>query len=432
MNQLDNLGSSNMQSKSDERLKNVEDEFTEGTKDSAVSSDAEHSHQVLRGKLNGSEKIWIEKSMDNPLEAKIEILAQEFFRLLIPEQPETRLLCDSHGGYYILSEEISGYKGFQSGSAAKFNDRTYKGLGQVLVGSMYLQEIDLKNGNIGVNTDGIVKKIDGDCCFASITFAPRCYAITPDAISSLPYPKDFHVFNWLDIITGGMKAVGGKIVDHTLTNAPHFRDEVNQAMLKICLLPDSFIELLVATIFNNDNEAKILIELMKSRRNELQISALKNTSFQTYLNTDPSKDDAINIIAQMNSFVINGCIDVVSSDKKTAIAMAALDRLTIITPKDLQYIDQVAAYLLEEFDKKDPESFQDLAAYVISSEKIGAKCYETLCSLQDKLSTSNTFAFCDIVDDNIELNPRDCKTTEYKQKLQTITHKDDSNLIQKP
>lgn len=38
------------------------------------------SHQVVRGRLNGSGKTWIKKEMAEPAVARIEVLAQESLR----------------------------------------------------------------------------------------------------------------------------------------------------------------------------------------------------------------------------------------------------------------------------------------------------------------------------------------------------------------
>ena len=299
------------------KLKNFEGNFkAEG---GPVSSEASHTHAVSRGTLMGSDKTWINKSTDNLPVAQIEILAQEFFRLLIPHQSETRLLHDSSTGtYHILSEEVPGYRKLPLNQAVKFKNGTYSGLGQVVVGAMYAQEIDLKNGNVGLDDQNRVAKIDGDWCFAEGRYGSGAYRITPQTIASLPYPRGFYVYNWLDVTNQGVAVANSDIIDPDLTDSPQFRAEVNQAMLRICVLPDSFIEPFV-TAFMTDGDAKPFINKMEQRRNELQASALQNPSFQAYLKTEQAKTDVIEFTQQMERFVVNGDEQVVAVDSSRVV-----------------------------------------------------------------------------------------------------------------
>ena len=140
-------------------------------------------------------KIWFCKKMDDLKTVQFEVLAQEFFRLMIPHQPETRVAQAREANiYYILSEEVSGYHLLPEGEPDSFNNGNYTGLGQVCVGSMFLQEIDLKNGNLGLDDKKRVIKIDGDYCFSQLDneFSNEKYDITPKSIESLPYPQDFY------------------------------------------------------------------------------------------------------------------------------------------------------------------------------------------------------------------------------------------------
>jgi len=279
-------------------------EFTPSVDDSAVASSVPASHQVRRGEMKGSDTVWIRKQMPTAT-AQIEIIGQEFFRLIIPHQPETHLAQDkANGTHYILSEEVNGYRPLPTNQARNFGNGTFTGLGQVLVGSMFLQEVDLKNGNVGLNDQNQVIKIDGDWCFASEQNSQRESRLTPEGIASLPYPKDFSAFNWLDLIQQDTSKKYSNIVNHELSHSPQFRAEVNEAMLKICLMPDSFIDEFVKTHMPDDGER--FISLIKSRREELKTSAYQNPSFQDYLKTAKAERDAESLAAQMTSFKANG------------------------------------------------------------------------------------------------------------------------------
>lgn len=271
---------------------------------SCVTSDTAFSHVISRGVLLGSQKTWVKKETRNPNVAKIEIIAQEFFRLIIPHQPETRLMYNPVTGvHYILSEEVVGYHKLPK-TPQNFENGLFTGLGQVLVISMFLQEIDLKNGNIGIDAKGNVIKIDGDWCFSEGRHDKYQYDLTPQAIDALPYPKDFDAYNWLDIIQQGIKNPKSNIVNFDLANAPQFRNEVNQALLKICLLPDSTIEYFVDAYIPAGGQR--FINSIKNRREKLTASAIQNASFQAYLKSTQTEESTQSLIDQITSFVTNG------------------------------------------------------------------------------------------------------------------------------
>ena len=271
------------------------------------------SHWVYKCRITNSHKDWFCKEMKNPAIAEIEVLAQEFFRLIIPNQPETRnLISPLSGRRYILSEAVPGFRRLPDDEPNNFTNGKFKGLGQVLVSAFFLQETDLKNGNLGLNNADQVIKIDGDKCFSEVTSPPfenippfaHNYNITPKAIASLPYPEDYFVYNWLDVV--GMRHIfqEGSIVNHALSDAPQFRAEVNQAILKISVLPDKFIEKFVHA-YVSFQEPK-LIHLIQFRREELKRSALENESFKQYLDTDTAKNDVQQLEEQIASFQLNG------------------------------------------------------------------------------------------------------------------------------
>lgn len=265
------------------------------------------SHWTQRGTLEGSSKVWFCKKMRDPEAAKRELLAQEFFRLLIPHQPVTLLAKDKDGSLYVLSEEVNGYHALPTNQANSFTDGTFTGFGEALVNAMFFQEVDLKNGNIGLDNQNRVIKIDGDWCFAEFhkdfnNDSP--FKLTPKAIESLPYPMDFPAFEWLDFIQRWKQCPFSSIVPFDLNHSVQFRAEVNQALLKICLLPDTYIEAFAD--FYLPSESAPFIQLIKDRRNELQQSALQNDSFVNFLQTPAAQNTANAILKQMKSFQVGG------------------------------------------------------------------------------------------------------------------------------
>ncbi|MBL7480598.1 hypothetical protein [Legionella bononiensis] len=299
-----------------------------------INSTAAYSHKLKRGVLKDSPKQWIIKEIASPTDARIEILAQEFFRLIIPHQPETRLLENPHTRtHFILSEEAPGYRDLPN-EPLNFANGTYTGLGQVLICSVFLEEVDLKNGNLGLDAQGRVIKIDGDWCFAEWQRGGvgRKYGLTPEMIANLPYPRDFYAFNWLDLAHQEVKSVSSRIVNPDLINARQFRDEVNQAMLKICILPDRFIEHFIDAYIPAGGSR--FVELIKNRRTELQASALQNLSFQTYLKTPQAQEDAQSLINQMNSFVANGDKKVMHEQEHQTAHEEVMRHMTALTASE--------------------------------------------------------------------------------------------------
>lgn len=276
---------------------------------SSVTTTAHMSHTVARGTLRGEPgRLWIRKEMESPSVALRELLAQEFFRLIIPEQPETRLAEDPilHTPY-ILSEEVPGYKNLPLYYAEGFANGTYTGLGQVMLTSVFVQEIDLKNGNLGLDHLNRVIKIDGDWSFAQTResdIGVHAYGITSETIASLPYPVGFYAFNWLDLFKNNVAHVDSDIVNPLLSKAPQFRAEVNQAMLNICLLPDSFIDKFVDAYMPAGGER--YASLIKERRTTLQLSAMNDPSFKAYLTTPQAIRDTESLLAHMMAFKVDG------------------------------------------------------------------------------------------------------------------------------
>lgn len=279
--------------------------------DSKIKASATCNHSIHRGVFVSDPRTWICKTNADYDETLREILAQEFFRVVIPHQPETRMAYRGKNStgkeiYSILSEEVEGYRSLPKNQSVKFENGTYTGLGQVLVCALFLQEIDLKNGNVGLNKEGQVIKIDGDWSFSGLVeYYKDCeYKITPQSIELLPYPVDYYVFNWLDLIQENVKQSKSQIINPTaLSSAPLFRLEVNQALLKICLIPDCFIESFVNAV--TPTGAERFVTLIKNRRDELKQSALQNDSFNEYLKLPQAAMDADNLFTHLSLFNIN-------------------------------------------------------------------------------------------------------------------------------
>ncbi len=289
-----------------------------------LKSNVPYSHDISQGILAGSSKTWVikkhgdsGKSRDDSDEdkdtillanAESELLAQEFFRLLIPHQPETRLLLrlteDGRTIPYICSAMVDNYRPLPRNESHFFTDGTYSGLGLISVGAIFVEEMDLKNGNIGLDNFNRLIKIDGDRCFGSEIYPNTDFKFTSETIAALPYPHDVPAYNWLDYITQSEKHPTSFIVSPDLSSNPAFRKEVNQALLQICIMPDDFLERFVYA-YKTINPEKYL-DLIKKNRDQLRLNALQDPDFGYYLQTPEAKKDAEALISHMQTFVADG------------------------------------------------------------------------------------------------------------------------------
>lgn len=312
----------------------------------ALGGQGRYTHGISQGKLKKSPKTWVikepsigelhsAKDLELLADAEVELLAQEFFRLAIPHQPETRLLLrstnDGRQIPYICSAMVDNYRPLPSGESDHFIDGKYTGTGQVLVTAAFVEEADLKNVNIGLDNSNRVIKIDGDYCFSSVSKPNVDYQLTAPMIASLPYPNKYPAYNWLDYIEQGVKKPVSTIVGPNLSRNTAFRNEVNQALLKICVMPDNFIERFVYAYKSIDPEK--YIQLIKKNRDQLRINALQDPDFENYLQTSAAEKDAHELISHMQTFVANGDINIVVDSEQEAVrddVLANFDNLKLM------------------------------------------------------------------------------------------------------
>ena len=240
----------------------------------------------------------------------VELFSQNFYRLLLAKQPEYRFLhhidIATHG-YFLLSEYQMGFGVIPPKMGHKFEDGSFKGLGQIVLIAMFLEETDLKNGNIGIlpQTDGtsLLVKLDGDYALASF----RSYRQTPEELISsekidlLPFPQRCKSYNWLDLIKEYIAYVDSNIINHGLNHHPLIRDEINEAILKLVILTpeilNRFIDVTINPSLGYNHEA--LSNYISKRQRLLLEAALKNTSFLSYL----ASEKASQMVADFNQYL---------------------------------------------------------------------------------------------------------------------------------
>jgi len=251
------------------------------------------SHSVELHEKIKNQKTWFMKyfAPEKYDIAQREVYAQELFRVFIPNHPKYRIMLDNRDDMYVISKGVSDFYSFATRSGVFLGDDfhygvlsgKYKNMGEVMVMSLLMNEIDLKIGNMGVDGSNQVVKIDGDWCFAAARLKGN-YAITEDVINRLPDPGHYQPHNWYIYYKAGIAQDISDIRTKEL-NSPEFRNEVNSALLKAILLPDEvFIRLAHHHMQPElaDQSANIMLE----RRKQLQESALRNESFLEFLQSD--------------------------------------------------------------------------------------------------------------------------------------------------
>lgn len=297
---------------------------------SPVNSPASFSHKMAMGTFHGDPASinWYRKEADNPADARRELLAQEFFRVLIPHQPRTRLrIHPTLNTAYVFSEEVISFEPFVGeGPCYGYGDYPGNGLGQALMASVFLQETDLKNGNIGLDKDQRVIKIDGDWSLSALAegkrrdgsemFPIRQFQITKELLDGLPYPTGYPAHNWLQHRKNGRSIETG--FTNGLEQNLDLKREVYETIQKVMLTPDGFICGLADACFPAG--AKRYSDFLIKRKKELTAVAITMPQFMKYLDTKQAKRVELQHHKHLESFNVGGEVAVLriaSDDEKS-------------------------------------------------------------------------------------------------------------------
>lgn len=249
--------------------------------------------------------LWYLKQMYDIQSAQREVVAQELFRLLIPGQPKTRLVLDTKNKYWVASKEIENSASlpndlfFSAAEKTSFNNGIKNGeltgLGEVIIVSLLLQEVDLKMSNLRINPQHRFIKFDGDWCFASLRDKWQPCEIDAATLDKLPHPGKYNPWNWLGIVNGGSKSDSPFIGEDVSTNS-NFRAEIHFALLKILTLPNDLIYKFIS-FYIQDIYAEEIYNEFKNRRDDLRRAALQNENFVTYIT---SNEAHVQLLAYMD------------------------------------------------------------------------------------------------------------------------------------
>lgn len=259
--------------------------------------------------------IWYKKTDTESGDGLREVIAQELFRLFIPNQPKTRLI-DQYDvtKETVVSKEVPGYRCWEKMDKAELNkkikDGTYYGFGEVLVIAMLVNETDLKEGNLCLNDKNQVIKLDGDCCFAKLAgwdrYKDKTHDITADDIRELPYIVNYFSNHWLDLVVDSQKSATQIIIDKEMVTLKSFRAEVNRAILKTLILPDRLFLDFINHHTTTRTETYQFYNEVRERRDQMKRAALSNESFCEYMQTDESNKDLVSYLGYLDAFKMTG------------------------------------------------------------------------------------------------------------------------------
>jgi hypothetical protein len=260
-----------------------------------------HSVRIMLKRKNG--KRYYAKLCADKTIAMREVIAQEFSRLILPYHPKTRLAKKTdEGQVWVLSEEIEGSVPLERVDPKLLREGllagTVTGLGNALAVNLAKKETDAKLGNIMVTPKGKIFGIDGDWSFSDLTDPTQFdkkLKITEKDIANLPFVNDYKPYHWLDIIQQGkinpdyLNTQGEKIFTAELRDAPQFRQEINETMLKMLILPLSVIQRFVGSYMRDPDEINLLSDHINDQLVDMRKAALTNESFKAFMDTPAAR-----------------------------------------------------------------------------------------------------------------------------------------------
>lgn len=274
------------------------------------------------------ENLWFKKHEKNPVVAQREVYAQELFRMFIPNHPKTRLALDEQRNTYVLSQGVQGYRSladlihnqidgtsmlnqcFQDAGDRPFGFNKINGLGDIVVMSLLMNEVDFKLGNMGIDQDMRMVKIDGDWCFAKLNNFQGKFDITSEMIDQLPYPGGYEAYNWLDSISEGRRNPNPVLLG--AGKMQEFRQEVNAALLKAVLMPDLYLIVMANHHMKSRHADECYVEIA-ARRNQMRQAALANNSFRDFMLTPEAVQIKNEFMQNLDQFNMTGKVKLVAN-----------------------------------------------------------------------------------------------------------------------
>lgn len=351
-----------------------------------LKGDKNHfSHKVYVLKKKKKQNNWYLKHLgENLTEAFIETIAQEFFRLILPYHPKTRIaIGEDAESYYVLSKEICNFNAnfflFPKNNKDIINGQV-TGLAAAQVLALLLNEIDFKPCNVGV-ADKKVIKIDGGLCFARLNsnlnalLKGKNMRITQTDIEALPALIHYEPSNWLNLIKWNPKEKKAQknpwtkedIIINQMTN---FKRELYQTILRVILLSDKLIHFFTQSYIPDgishdytnriSNTLTVLANTLIARKHQLAQAAYQIPAFNDYRLSHSAHEETLAYLEQLKKFKPIGSFFLIADFNKKFNSNSNLEE-TIIEKHRYSTIKEIS----QEFDLyqtrlNDPLSIESL------------------------------------------------------------------------
>jgi ankyrin repeat protein len=226
----------------------------------------------------------------------------------------------------------------------KINRKEYTNFGGMVMSALFVGEVDLHNGNFGLDHRGRFVKIDGDWTLARLRYrsedswhANRNYNITPALIKSLPHLEatDYQIHNYGNQIKQ-RKNTGEEIIPGI--DPAIIRTEVNQALLKIILTPNDYLEKLATheiTTPSEDEAMQIAYIEIANRKLQTTISACEDPEFRKYMQTSEAMAYAQSFRDELATYKMTEKLGISDDDNQRKM-MLQFEELRLITQLDVK------------------------------------------------------------------------------------------------
>jgi len=268
---------------------------------------------VSEVKKAAHDEIWMFKQYNASTDPKwaslamdIELVSQEFSRLIHPFYPKIRMgSCENKTG--IASKKLTDY---QSINQVPRNERhaalqadKWHGMGASSVLALVLNNQDFKLGNLGLVNKNVVVNIDGNWCLAGLLDSSFSnFNISESDIRELPNLGTHKAYNWLDQYDEGRP--GKKFTKFPCTS--ECRYEINFTIFDIIILPDEFFHAFARYYASSEENARIIANEMITNISQLRNAALQNESFKVYLSNLQPSQELFPYISYLKNFKMTG------------------------------------------------------------------------------------------------------------------------------
>lgn len=324
------------------------------------------SHKVYVLKKIKNQSNWYLKHLgENLTEAFIETIAQEFFRLILPYHPKTRIaIGEDAKSCYVLSKEICNFNAnfFLVPENNKYIiNGQVTGLAAAQILALFLNEIDFKPCNVGVAGKKVIK-IDGGLCFARLNsnlntlLEGKNMDITRADIEALPALIHYEASNWLNLIKWnpeGEKAQkkSPTAAYRTINQMPNFKQELYQTILRVILLPDELIHFFAQSYAPDgiprnctnriSNMLTVLANTLITRKNQLEQVAYQIPAFNDYRLSLSAHEEILAYLEQLKKFkTISSSILLSNPKGKSALNEKAIFEKHITAYSTIKKISQ--------------------------------------------------------------------------------------------